>query len=76
MMSILMKNNNIFRLFSLSILMCDLYKGDTILPEFRTKGLIHGCGYTRVITVGVILDRTLGYKQHIHNTKMKVNSKW
>ena len=37
MMSILMKNDNIFCLFSLSILMCDLYRGYKILPEFRTK---------------------------------------
>ena len=46
MMSILMKNNNIFRIFSLSILMCDLYRGYKTLPEFRTKfgvRLIHGC---------------------------------
>ena len=45
-MSILMKNNNIFCLFLLSILMCDLYTGYTILPDFRTKvgvRLIHGC---------------------------------
>ena len=33
-MYILMKNNNIFSLFSLYILMYDLYKGYTILPEF------------------------------------------
>ena len=37
-MSILMKNNNIFSSFlSLSILMCDLYRGYKILPEFSTK---------------------------------------
>ena len=49
MMSILMKNNNIFSLFSLSILMCDLYKGYTIIHEFRTK--FRGATYTGVITV-------------------------
>ena len=37
MMSMLMKNNNILRLFSLSILMCDLYMEYKIIPEFRTK---------------------------------------
>ena len=37
---------NKFSIFSLSILMCDLYRGYKILPEFRTKvgvRLIHGC---------------------------------
>ena len=38
---------NKFSLFSLSILMCDLYRGYKILPEFRTKvggaTFIHGC---------------------------------
>ena len=43
-----MKNNNVFSHFSLSILMCDLYRGYKILHEFRTKvgvrrRLIHGC---------------------------------
>ena len=43
-MSILMKNNTIFSLFPLSILMCDLYRGCNILPEFRTKA--GGATYT------------------------------
>ena len=35
---------NKFSLFSLSILMCDLYRGYKILPEFRTK--VGGATYT------------------------------
>ena len=45
-MSILMKNNNIFCLLSLSILMCDLYMGYKIIPEFMTNvGVRLICGF-------------------------------
>ena len=73
-MSILMKNNNIFCLFLLSILMCDLYTGYTILPDFRTK--VGGATYTRVITVHctkilrIIIDDKLKWANHISYIKI------
>ena len=58
MMFIFMKNNNIFSLFSLSILLCDLYRGTRFYLNLGQKlgcNLYMDATYTRVIMVLMFL---------------------